>query len=193
MQENLQEAALDIEKQKRTLVEDLRLQSESRGSNKVILSKNALNVLVLLNKIPAIKTQEYNLYPFSHQLGFIHLIPEEEFDIATATIVDVGFLGLFPKVLLQVLCKYGREIKRLNQDNSEFMALVEELITAFIYRPITLQKIIQLMVTKMKDYLETSEPLKHHTLPDCNRLELPKTSSETIDQASRKRHEIFTE
>jgi hypothetical protein len=35
-------------------------------------------------------------------VGFIHLINENDFDIAAATIVDVGFLGLFPKAILHI-------------------------------------------------------------------------------------------
>ncbi len=74
------------------------------------------------------------------QLGFIHSIPENEFDISSATITDVGFLGLFPKPLLQILNQYTRNIEKDNQagsETSEFKILIDKLITAFIYRPIT--------------------------------------------------------
>jgi hypothetical protein len=47
----------------------------------------------------------------SIHLGFIHAIPEEDFDISTATVLDVGFLGIFPKLLFQTLCNYCNEIK----------------------------------------------------------------------------------
>jgi len=56
------------------------------------------------------KLDEYNKCPLSAQLGFIHAIPEEEFDIATATIIDAGFLGFFSKKIFQMLRKYDREM-----------------------------------------------------------------------------------
>jgi hypothetical protein len=123
---------LELEKQERTIVKNFQLHVEARRNNTAILSKNALNLLVLLNKVPAEKFQEHSLYPLTFQLGFIHSILEEEVNIASATITDVGFQGLFPKGLLQVLYKYAREIERMNQDKTEFIALIDELITAFI-------------------------------------------------------------
>jgi hypothetical protein len=56
------------------------------------------------------KLDEYSKCPLSAQLGFIHAIPEEEFDIATATIINAGFLGFFPKKIFQMLRKYDREM-----------------------------------------------------------------------------------
>jgi hypothetical protein len=36
------------------------------------------------------------------QLGFINAILEEEFDIAIATITDIGFLGFSPKLITKI-------------------------------------------------------------------------------------------
>jgi len=35
-----------------------------------------------------------------YQLGFIHSIPEYDFDFASAPITDVGFLGIFLRINL---------------------------------------------------------------------------------------------
>ena len=103
-------------------------------------------------------------------MGFIHSILENEFDIATATITDVGYLGLFPKSILKMLHQYAREIGRFNQDKGEFMTLIDKLLTAFIYRPITIQKMIQLMITKKKKSicLENNDSKRTYLPPHNN-------------------------
>jgi len=55
---------------------------------------------VLLNQLPPEKLQDYDKFPLSHRIGFIHSIAEQNFDIGSATILDVGFLGLFPRKIL---------------------------------------------------------------------------------------------
>jgi hypothetical protein len=81
----------------------------------------------------------------------IHSIPEDQFNLAKATITDVGFMGLFPKGLLQVIQSYHREIKRTQSTNeATFRSLSDKLITAFLYRPITLQKKIRFCSPKRK-------------------------------------------
>jgi len=55
---------------------------------------------VLLNKLPADKIQEHDIFPMMYQLGFIHSIPEYDFDFASAPITDVGFLGIFLRINL---------------------------------------------------------------------------------------------
>jgi hypothetical protein len=85
-----------------------------------------------------------------YRTGFIHSIPEDDFDVATATIIDVGFLGLLPKVILSTLYQYARDIKRTSDNSGNFEKLIEKLNTAFIYRPILIQKVIQLLITKQK-------------------------------------------
>jgi hypothetical protein len=45
---------------------------------------------------------ENNKYPLFAQLGFINAILEEEFDIAIATITDIGFLGFSPKLITKI-------------------------------------------------------------------------------------------
>jgi len=85
-------------------------------------------------------------------LGFIHSIPEEDFDVSSATITDVGSTVLFPKSILQKLYQYAQEIERFQQDKGDFMLLIDNLITAFIYRLIAIQKVIQLMLTIKKTH-----------------------------------------
>ena len=72
-------------------------------------------------------------------------------------ITDVNFLGLFPKPILQTLHQYSRRVEKCSNDKNEFMNLIDKLITAFIYRPITIQKVIQIMLTKRKAELEYEE------------------------------------
>ena len=87
------------------------------------------------------------------QLGFLHAIPEDQFDIASATIIDISFLGLFPKKIFQVLQNYGRSCNSSYQ--ATFQTLINELITAFIYRPITIQKVIHILTTQKKTELDS--------------------------------------
>jgi hypothetical protein len=84
-------------------------------------------------------------------LGFNQAIPEEDFDTATATatVIDLSFLGLFPKQIFQALRKYEMEIMRFNSaGDSEFWMLFHNLIAAIIYRPITIQKVIHIMLAQ---------------------------------------------
>jgi hypothetical protein len=135
------------------IVRNSHLITEARTTNIAILSRNSISLAVLLNLLPPDKLQEYDKYPLAFRLGFIHFIAEKDFNIATATITDVGYLGLFPKPILQTLYQCARDIKKFNQDNDEFMGLIDKLITAFLYRPITMQKNIQLMITEKKKSL----------------------------------------
>jgi len=43
------------------------------------------------------KLEEFDEYPLASQLGFMHAIPEEDINMATSMIIDVFFLGFFPK------------------------------------------------------------------------------------------------
>ncbi len=122
--------------------------------NVVILGRNAIQIAVALHHLLAIKLREYQKYPLAHKVGFIHSLPEDKFDMANATITDVSFMRLFPKALLQILLQYANKIKRFNRDDNKFRALIDDLITAFIYRPITMQKIIQIMVVHKKNELQ---------------------------------------
>ena len=51
--------------------------------------------------------------------------------------------------------KYAREIETSKQDASEFKILIDNLVTAFIYRPIIVQTVIQILVCRMKDGIAT--------------------------------------
>ena len=91
----MQRTALELEKQERPILEKTRVILATRPTNKAILLKRALDYAILLKQLPSEKLIEYHTYPLCFQLGFIHSIPENEFDISSATITDVGFLGLF--------------------------------------------------------------------------------------------------
>jgi predicted membrane protein len=56
--------------------------------------------------------------------------------MAFATITDVGFLGLIPKALLQILYRYSKEINPSKLNNAVFLSLINTLVSAFIYQPI---------------------------------------------------------
>ncbi|MFN9978488.1 MAG: hypothetical protein ACK53Y_01170, partial [bacterium] len=73
--------------------------------------------------MPPEKLEEYTTYPFMAQLGFIHAIPEEEFDISTATITDISFIGLFPKMVFQAMKNYERECPNQNFNSGEYYSL----------------------------------------------------------------------
>ena len=86
---------------------------------------------------------------------YANSIPEEDFDIATATITDVGFLGFFPKPIYQELRRHEREIEKADPAaGAEFQVLFNQLIAAFIYRPIMIQKVIHLLIAKYRQGIE---------------------------------------
>jgi hypothetical protein len=91
------------------------------------------------------------------QIGFIHSLPENEFDTSKATITDVGFRGMFPKALLTILNQYAKKIESNNMDRMEFTMMIEKLVTTFIYRPITIQKVIQILISRKNNELECEE------------------------------------
>ncbi len=161
LQEKAENAAKALEKENRLIVKQRQLITDSRQSNIAILSRRAISQAILLNQLPAEKLQEYDRYPLAFQLGCIHSLPEDKLDIAAATIIDVGYLGLLPKSILQVLIDYSYQIKRDNQDDNEFFQLRDKFVTAFVYRPITMQKVIQLMIAKEKQELEREEIDNH--------------------------------
>jgi hypothetical protein len=155
LQEDLQRKALEVEKQERPILKNAKVILDTGPINKAILLKSALDYAILLHQVPAEKLIESKTYPLSFNLGFIHSLPEDDFDISSATITDVGYSGLFPKPLLQIMNRYAREIETSKQDASEFKILIDNLVTAFIYRPIIVQTVIQILVCRMKDGIAT--------------------------------------
>jgi len=151
---------------------------DSRNNNVAILARNSLNIAVLLNRILSSKIRDYDSFPLAHRLGFIHSLPEGDFDVASANITDVGFLGLFPKSLLQILYQYAREVDKSGHNKDEFLTLVNKLVTAFIYRPIVIQKTTQIMLSKMKNIIME----ENHEIPtiDNNNESTEFASSESI-------------
>jgi hypothetical protein len=156
LQEQLEQAALSIELCSRPILCGHKVIEEAWESNIAILSEHSVARLVFLGNLPEEKIQEYRLYPLAHRIGFIHSIPEEIFKVDNATITDMNFLGLFPKSLLEVLRRYASNVKKESgiQDFDAFTSLIQKLISAVIYRPIVVQKVIQLLLTKEKLHLE---------------------------------------
>ena len=106
-----------------------------------------------MDKLPPEKLQEYDAFPLAHRAGLIHSIAEEDLSIETATIIDVTFLGLFPKSLLEVLQKYKNGLKQDAQPEFDF--LIRGLVSAVIYRAITIQHIFQYLLVAIKLQIET--------------------------------------
>jgi len=153
----LEKNTVILEKAERTTVCKSKLLIEARARNKALLSRNELNLAVLLNMVPAKKLREYDKYPSAFQIGFVHSILKKEFDIASATITDIGFLGISPKALLQVLYRYANKIEKNNNGKNEFVTLIEKLITAFMYRSITLQKTVHIFISSKKSEIQNEQ------------------------------------
>ena len=149
-QEKLERTAIELEKEEHLAFINNQLVQESRTTNKAILSRNALRLAIANKTLPPEKLQEYDQFPLCFRLGFIHSISEQEFNIGSASVTDVGFLGFFPKAILRVLHQYARTIKKSNGDDTEFLTPIENLTTAFIYKPIVIQKTIHILLADAK-------------------------------------------
>jgi hypothetical protein len=150
LQEHLISAAIEAELQMRPIVRDSRLLYEQRNQNQAIKAQNEVQISVLLQRLPPAKLEEYIRFPLSAQLGFIHAIPEDTYDIATASITEVSFIGLFPKQIYHVLRSYGKQHPAIA---AEFNNLIEDLISAFVYQPLTMQKVIHILIARQKEIL----------------------------------------
>jgi hypothetical protein len=153
LQEKLEQVATILERTPRPILRDSKLVTESRSINQAILTQHSLKLAILLGKIPAEANEAFDTYPLAHRAGLLHLIPETEFNINFATIIDVSFLGLFPKAILQCLQQYAREVERSNHDKNAFLRLIENLVTAFVYHPIMIQKVIHILLSKAQTHL----------------------------------------
>ena len=110
LQERMVDAAKSAELQERPTVQASKIVYESRSTNIAIKSRRDIELLVFLQKLPKSKLQEYDQFLLASQLGFIHVMPESDYNIATATITEVAFLGLFPIKIFQELRRYAKEI-----------------------------------------------------------------------------------
>ena len=100
LQEQLEHIARNLEKQEHLIYKQVQLVTEARTTNKAILHRHALQTAIAYQQVPADKLLEYDHYPLCFRLGFIHALPEQEFDIGSARITDVGYAGFFPKAIL---------------------------------------------------------------------------------------------
>jgi hypothetical protein len=105
LQENLFIVARESELQERPILKADHITHDKRTNTIAIRSRRDVQLMVLLKKLNPSKLDEFDKYPLMAQLGFIHAIPEEEFNMATVTIIDITFLGFFPKKILQALRK----------------------------------------------------------------------------------------
>jgi len=62
LQENLERITLELELAKRPIVDKNQVVMQSQNRNIVIISRNAINLAVLLNKLPQNKLLEYDMY-----------------------------------------------------------------------------------------------------------------------------------
>ena len=155
LQEKLIVAAKEAELEERPTVQQSQIIFETRPNNIAIRSEYDVKSLVCLEKFPPSKTTDYEQFPLCCQLGFIPAIPEDDFDTALATVTDVGYLFFFPKRIYQELRRYAREVEASTPSASpEFQSLFDELIDTFVYRPITIQKVIHLLIANHKQGIE---------------------------------------
>jgi len=149
-------AAKAAELEPRPVIRNAQIKVERHSHNKAIQSRKEIQTAVSLYNLPSNKLEQYDTFPLMSQLGFLHAIPEDQLDISTATITDVGFLGLFPKRKLQVIHQYEKGI----QENTTteiaeptFSILLNELISEFVYRPIMMEKIIYVLIAGKREEL----------------------------------------
>ena len=155
LQENLIAAAKETELLERPTVQQSQIIMEARSTNIAIRSEHEAKMLVCLNQLPASKLSDYQQFPLCCQLGFIPAIPEAAFDVATATVTDVAFLGFFPKRIYQELRRCAREIENSTPtEGPEFKTLFNELIDAFIRRSVMIQRVIHMLIAKQRQGLE---------------------------------------
>ena len=155
LQENFEHTAHQTELEERPVCKDSKVVMETRSSNIAILSRHQIQIAILHKRLPTQKLQDYDKYPLAHRAGLIHSMSEETLSMDSATIIDVNFLGLFPKSLLAVLRSYKQS---LNKDlQSDFDEHINQLLSAVIYRPIVIQCIIQYLLAAIKLQLEEED------------------------------------
>jgi hypothetical protein len=170
-----------VEKQERMVVRNSHTKMETRETNVAILWKQALTEAVMLNRLPATKLMDYQNFPLASRLGILHCIPEESFDMATVTIIDIGFMGLFPKSFMQILTTYTQELKQsISQTVHEFQRLTEIFVSAFIYRPITLQQVIQIILAHERKQLDRNGANVNNQRVDNNDIQQDTGTSHNI-------------
>jgi hypothetical protein len=90
----------------------------------------------------------------------------------------VGFLGLFPKQIYQTRLHYSREMERCSATfGKEIMKLIDNLIAAFVYRPVTMQKVINILPAQYKNQLAETEREDEISNADENSNDILKTTN----------------
>ena len=180
LQEKLEQIAVDIEKQERPVFRNDQIVMEACTVNKAILCRSAIQYLIANQELPADKLLEFDQFPLSSRLGFIHALPEQEFDIGSAPITDVAYSGFFPKAIIRELHHYARAIRTSNEDYAEFITLIENLPTAVIYKPFLVQKVIHILLADAKALLQLLE--QERTTKNINTASSCASKSSTTSQ-----------
>ena len=134
---------------------------EARHTNKAILLLREIQLGMAQQQLQPEKLDEYNKWPLSHRAGLIHSIAEEKFDLGSATIFDVVYLGLVPKAILQPIYKFQSKLPHNGaQENSimEMQAHVNMLITSLVWRPLIVQKVVNYLLAHEKNQLSLHAP-----------------------------------
>ena len=205
LQENMTRAAKEAELEKRPIAEKtnktVHLKYEARATNIAIKSRADVQCEVLLQRLPSSKLSEFEAFPLSSQLGFLIATPEKDYNIGTATITDVGFMGLFPKQVSQVMNNYAQDMERSKEDSSGFRALQSRVVNSLIYRAVTIQKIIHVLLVAFQNHLHdldkrreenrgtsgsaTTQPAPSNTPPGSSMSRSPSMPSTRICYASK--------
>lgn len=184
LQATLEQIAVDIEKQEHPVFRNNQIVMEARTVNKAILRRSDIQYSIANQKLPEDKLLEFDQFPLSSRLGFLHALPEQEFDIGSAPITDVAYSGFFPKAILKELHHYARIIRTSNEDDTEFTTLIESLTTAVIYKSIVVQKVIHILLADAKALLRLLE--KERTAKNINSAPSCASKSSITSQAASK-------
>jgi hypothetical protein len=94
-------------------------------------------------------------------------------------------MGLFPKSFVQILATYTQELKRsISQTVHEFQRLTDIFISAFIYRPITLQQVIQILLAHERKQLEKNGTNADNQRVDNNNIQQNINTNHNANPAS---------
>ena len=115
--------------------------------------------------------EEYNRWQLSHRAGLIHSIPEMNFDLGSATIFDVVYLGLFPKAVLTPIYKFQSKLPNNGANEKtqlELQLLVNAVITSIVWRPLIMQKVINYLLAHEKNLLIIFAPKQTQLANEMN-------------------------
>ena len=96
----LELCARNLDLEDHLIVQDSEVIKVVRSITSAFHSHIQVQVVDIVNKIhPKHKLLDLDQFPLSHGLGLMHLISETDFDIASAMVIDISYLGLLPIAL----------------------------------------------------------------------------------------------